>query len=131
MKLINKEEDAFELTNLFHDGLDALLELSAIFGSSDHEGEVEGDDFFIAEDLGDVARSDFLGEAFDDGGFTHSRFADEDGIIFGTAAEDLHDALDFVFTADDRIELIFTRELGEIATEGFEGGGFDVLARGA
>ena len=72
-----------------------------------------------------------MGEAFDDGGFTHARFSDEDGIIFGTATEDLHDALDFVFTADDRIELIFTRELGEIATEGFEGGGFDVLARGA
>ena len=72
-----------------------------------------------------------MGEAFDDGGFTHAGFSDEDGIIFGTAAEDLHDALDFVFTADDRIELIFTRELGEIATEGFEGGGFDVLARGA
>ena len=72
-----------------------------------------------------------MGEAFDDGGFTHSGFADEDGIIFGAAAEDLYDALDFIFTADDRIELIFTRELSEIATEGFEGGGFDVFARGA
>ena len=128
MKFVDKEEDAFQFTNFFHDGFDAFLELPAVLGSCDHEGEIEGDDFFIAENFRNVARGDLLGEAFDDGGFTDASFTDEDGIIFGAATENLDDSFDFVFTADDGIEFIFAGEFGEVAAEGFEGGGFDVLA---
>ncbi len=131
MKLVDKEEDAFKFTNFFHDGFDALLELPAVLGSCDHEGEIEGDDFFIAENFRNVARGDLLSEAFDDGGFTDASFTDEDGIIFGAAAENLDDSFDFIFTANDGIEFIFAGEFGEVAAEGFEGGGFNVLARRA
>ena len=131
MKFVDKEEDAFEFTNFFHNGFDAFLELSAVLGTCDHESEIEGDDFFITKNFRNVARGDLLGEAFDDGGFTDASFTDEDGIIFGAATEDLDNSFDFVFTADDGIEFIFAGEFGEVAAEGFEGGSFDVLARRA
>ena len=131
MKFVDKEEDAFEFTNFFHNGFDAFLELSAVLGTCDHESEIEGDDFFITKNFRNVARGDLLGEAFDDGGFTDASFTDEDGIIFGAAAKNLDDSFDFVFTADDGIEFIFAGEFGEVAAEGFEGGSFDVLARRA
>ncbi len=134
MKFVDKEEDAFQFANFFHDGFDAFLELPAVLGSCDHEGEIEGDDFFIAENFRNVARGDLLGEALDDGGFTDTSFTDKDGIVFGAATEDLDDSFDFIFAADDGIEFIFAGEFGEVAAEGFESGGFDVLtgrARGS
>ena len=38
VKLVDEEDDALELADLLHDGLDALLELAAVFGAGDHEG---------------------------------------------------------------------------------------------
>ena len=37
----------FGTPDLVHDGLDALLELAAVFGAGDHEGEVEGNDLLV------------------------------------------------------------------------------------
>ena len=105
VQLVDEEDDVLGAADLVHHGLDALLELAAVFGAGDHEGEVEGDDLLVAQDFGHVAGGDFLGEALDDGGLADAGFADEDRVVLGAAAEDLDDALDFVGAADDGIEL--------------------------
>ena len=124
MEFVDEEDDVFVATDFVHHGFDALFELAAVFGAGDHEGEVEGDDAFFPEDFGDVADGDFLGKAFDDGGFADTGFTDEDGIVFGAAAKDLDDAGDFIRATDDGIEFAFLGEFGEVATEGAESGGF-------
>src|SRR5690606_20634456 len=113
--------------DLIHHGLDAFLELAAVFGAGDHKGEVEGDDFFVDEDLGHESADDLLGEALDDGGLANAGLADEHGVVLGAAAEDLHDAADLVLATDHGVELALARELGEVAAEGLERGGLDVL----
>ncbi len=127
VKFVDEEQDILGLADFFHDGLDALFELSAVLGAGNHQGEVEGDDFLVAEKFGDIALDDFLGEAFDNGGFTYAGFTDENGVVLGAAAQDLDDALDFVFAADDRIEFALASEFGQVATKGFEGGSLDFL----
>ena len=117
MHLIDEQDDVLGALDLVHDALDALFELTAVFRASDHQGEVEGDDLTVEEDLRDDTRGNFLGEAFDDGGLAHAGFADEDRIILRAAAENLHHAADFFFAADDRIEFAGLGELGEIAAE--------------
>jgi hypothetical protein len=92
VQLVDEEDDVLGALDLVHHGLDALLELAAVFGAGDHEGEVEGDDFLVGEDLGHVALGDFLREALDDGGLAHPGLADEHGVVLGAAAEDLDDA---------------------------------------
>ena len=124
MQLVDEEDDVFVATDFVHHGFDALFELAAVFGAGDHEGEVEGDDAFFPEDFGDIADGDFLGQAFDDGGFADTGFTDEDGIVFGAAAEDLDDAGDFIRATDNGIEFAFLGEFGEVAAEGAEGRGF-------
>ena len=127
MKFVDKEDDVLIAPDLIHDGLDAFFELAAIFGACDHEGEVEGDDFFIAQDFRHIAADDFLSQSFDDGGFANTSFTDEDGIVFGPAAEDLDDPLDFALPPDDWIHFAFLSEFGQVAAEGAQGGHFAVF----
>ena len=118
--LIDEQDDVLGALDLVHDALDAFFELAAVLRAGDHQGEVEGDDLAVEEDLRDDARGDLLGEAFDDGGLAHAGFADEDGIVLRAAAEDLHHAADLLLAPDDRIEFAGLGEFGEVATESLE-----------
>ena len=77
----------------------------------------------IEQDVGDLLVDDALGEALDDRRLADAGLAEEDGVVLGAAAEDLHDALDLVHAADDRVELAVAGEFGEVATEAVERGG--------
>ena len=126
MELIDKDDGVLILHQLFHDGLQALLELAAIFGAGDDEREIESQDALVGEEARDVAVGDALGEAFDDGGFADAGFADQHGVVLGAAAEDLDDAFQFLIAADQRIELRIHGGLGEVAGELGEQRGFAV-----
>ena len=63
-------------------------------------------------------------KSFDDCRFSDAGFAEEDGVVLLTTAEDLDDAFNFGFSSNDRIEFSFFAHLGEIASEGVECGGF-------
>ena len=128
VEFVDEKDDVFGAADLVHDGFDALFELAAVFGSCDHEGEIEGDDLFVAEEFGDISAGDFLGEAFDDGGLADAGFSDEDGVIFCAAAEDLDDAFDFVGATDHGIDFALLGEFGEIATKGTERGSFEIFS---
>src|ERR1041385_1457478 len=67
-----------------------------------------------------------LGEAFDNGGFADAGFAEQDGIVLRATAENLDDAFDFVFAADDRIHLAFAGDLRQVASEGLQRRGLDL-----
>jgi len=83
--------------------------------------------FFVAQKFRHVARADFLGEPFRDGGLAHAGLADEDRIVLRAAAEDLDDALDFGLAADDRIEIALLGHLGQVASKCFQRGRLDVF----
>ena len=127
VELVDEEDDVPGAADLVHHRLDAFLELAAVLGSGDHQGEVEGDDLLLGQDLGDVTRGDLLRQTLDDGGLTHAGLTDEDGVVLGAAAEDLDDAADLVAAADHGVHFALTSELGEVAAEGLEGGGLDLL----
>ena len=115
VQLVDEEDDlAVGVFDLLEQGLEAIFELAAILGSGDHAGEVEGDDALVFEDLGDIALDDAAGEALDDGGLADAGFADEDGVVFGAAGEDLDDAANLFVAADDGVELALAGEVGEV-----------------
>src|SRR4051794_23643389 len=102
MQLIYKEDDVLRSPDLVHDGLDSLFELATIFGSRDHQREVERNNTLVAQQLRDVPIGDLLREPFRDGGFAHTGFADQHRIVLGAAAENLNYALNLVPAANDR-----------------------------
>src|SRR5439155_6897527 len=63
------------------------------------------------------AVDDELSEPFDDGGFAHTRFADENGVVLGAPGQNLHDPLDLALTPDDGVELLLASQLREVAAE--------------
>ena len=119
---VDEEDDVLRLPDLIHHGFDAFLKLAAVFGACDHQSEVQRDHALVAQDLRHVSGGDFLRQAFHDGGFAHTGLADEHGIVFRAAAEDLDHAGDLLGAADDGIELTFDGDLGQIAAKGLQSG---------
>ena len=124
VQFVDEENHVLGAADFVHHRLDALLELAAIFGAGDHHRQIEHDDAAVVQNLRHGAGDDHLGEAFDDGGLADAGFAEQYGVVLLPAAEDLDDALDFVLTADDRIELAFAGQFGQIAAEAVQRGGF-------
>ena len=122
VQFVDEEDDlAIGFGDFFKDGFEAVFEFAAIFGAGDEGAHVEAYDTFVFEACGDVAVDDALGESFDDGGFADAGFADEDGVVFGASAEDLHAAADFVVAAYDGIEFAFAGLFDQVDAEAFEG----------
>ena len=127
VQLVDEQDDVLRTTDLVHDRLDAFLELAAVLGAGDHQREVEGDDAFFAQNLGDVPLGNLLRQAFDDGGLAHAGLAQQHRVVFRSAAENLNDPLDFLGAADDRIHLALLGDLGEVAAERLERRGLDLF----
>ena len=96
VQLVDEQDGVLGAAHLVHDGLDAFLELAAVLGAGHHHGQVEHDDAAVAQQFGDVAVDDQLGQALDDGGLADAGLAEEHGVVLGAAAEDLDDAFDLV-----------------------------------
>lgn len=119
---VDEEDDAaLAALDVFEDGFQPLFKFASVFGSGDHGAEIEGDDRFVSQTFGDIAGDDALSQAFDDGGFADAGFTDEDGVVFGAAAEDLDHAADFFVAPDDGVEFALTGTVGEVIAEFFEG----------
>src|SRR5882724_1835252 len=117
MQLVDKDDGVLALHQLLHDGLEALLELAAIFCAGHDQGKIEREDAFVREKRWNVTVGDALSEAFDYGGLANTWFADEHGIVFRAAAQNLDDAFDFALASHGRIEGAFLGSLREIAAE--------------
>src|SRR5699024_5251937 len=94
--------------DFIEDGLEALFEFAAVFRTSNHRAKVQGQQGFALQGFRHVAGDNAAGKAFDDRGFTDARLTDEHGVILRAARKYLHDAADFLITADNRVNLALT-----------------------
>ena len=116
VQLVDEEHDArLRRGDLLEHGLESVLELAAELGSGDQGAQVEGNDAFLFEALGHVARHDALRQTLDDRGLAHSRLADQHRVVLGAASEHLDHAADLVVAPDHRIELALARQGGQVA----------------
>src|SRR5690606_7895809 len=112
---VDEQNDILSPLDLIHDRLDAFFELTAVFGTGDHQREIEGDDFLLEQNLGNGTAGDLLSKTFHDGRFADTGFTDQYRIVLRAAAENLHHATDLVLTTDHRIHLTLAREFGQVA----------------
>ena len=112
-----KDYLAFRLLYFFHDRFQALFEFTAELGPSDEHAEIEHDEILTTERFGDVPACHALGETFGDGSLPHARFADQDGIVLGSAGQYLDDADDLLIATNDRIKLVLPCKVSERASE--------------
>ena len=121
MEFINEKNDIFSASNFIHHRLDPLFKLTTIFGASNHQREVKGDDFFIMQNFRHIARHNLLGETFNNSSLTNTGFTQQYWIVFGPAAEHLNDPFNFVLSTDHRIQLILFGHLSEVTSESAQG----------
>jgi hypothetical protein len=82
MHLVDEQDDrAGGGLDLVENGLQALLELAAIFRAGDQRAHVERHQLLVLQALRHVAIDDAQGEAFGDGGLADAGFADQDGLF--------------------------------------------------
>ncbi len=122
MELVDEEDDGpLGGGYLLQDGLEPLLELSAVLGAGHQGSHVEGEDPPVPEVLGHVALGDPARETLDDGRLAHARLAEQHRIVLPAPAQDLHHPSDLVVPPYHGIELLLPRKGREIAGVSAEG----------
>ena len=121
VQLVDKQDDfAIRGLRLGDHRLQPLFELAAELCPGNEQAHVYRNHALAFEWLGHLARSDTLGEAFDDGRLTDARLANQHRIVLGAAHQDFHEPQNLVFAANDRIELAVGGQRGQIDTIFFE-----------
>ena len=90
----------FVVSELFQDGFDPRFKVAAVFRTRQKRPHIQRINFSLFERVGNVAVDDLMRQAFRQRGFAHACFADQKRIVFAAAAQDLHQPLHFVFSAD-------------------------------
>ena len=128
VQLVDEEDRVLGAPDLVHDGLDPLFELAAVLGAGDHHREIQDHDPAVAQQLGDVAVDDHLGQALDDRRLADPGLAEQHRVVLGAAREHLDHALDFILAADDRVQLALPRQVGQVASERVQGRSLGLVA---
>ena len=116
VQLVDEQNDLpFGFGDFLQHGLQPVLEFAAIFRARHQGGQIQRDDPLGLQNLGHVAGHNSPRQPFDDGGLADAGLADEHGIVFRAARENLHHAANLLVAADHRIELPAAGKLGEVA----------------
>ncbi len=122
VQFVDEEDDLpVAAGDFLDDGLEAVLEFAAIFRPGDQRAHVQRDDALVLQHGRHVAVEHADGQALDDGRLADARLADQHGIVFGAAGQDLHGAADFLVAADDRVDLSLPGHLDQIAAVALQG----------
>jgi hypothetical protein len=125
VELVDEQDDlALGVLDFLEDGLQALLEFTAVLRAGDDGPQVKGYDPLVLEGLRHVAANDSLSEALGDGRLADARLADQHRVVLRPARQDLHDPADLFIPPDDRVELAcpcFRSEVPAVFLEGLVG----------
>ena len=117
VQLVDEQDDVRVLDQLLHDRLEPFLELPPVLGAGHDQGDVEGEDPLVGQEMRHLAADDALGKPLDDGRLPHPRLADQDRVVLVAAAQHLLHPLELERAPDQRVEPVLHRALGEVAAE--------------
>src|ERR687890_859921 len=115
VQFVDKEDNpSLGVLNLVYYPLQPLLELASKLRSGHERAQVHGYHASVSQDLGYVALDHLFGQTFDDCGLADAGFPDQDGVVLGSAREDLDHALYLRVEPNDGIELAIPGELRDV-----------------
>ena len=117
VQLVDEQDDVAAGVDLLEHLFQALLEVTAIAAAGHQRTQVEGVELLVLQRLGDLAVHDRLRQTLHDGGLTDTGLTDQHRVVLGAPGQHLHDPLDFLLAADDRVELALHRRRGQVAAE--------------
>src|SRR5690606_24836960 len=123
VQLVDEQDDVAARADLLEHLLQALFEVTAVARTGDQRAQVERVELLVLERLGHLALDDLLGQPLDHGRLTDAGLAHQHGVVLGPPGEDLHDPLDLLIAADDRVKLALAGRLSQVAAELIENKG--------
>src|SRR5699024_10130929 len=119
--LIYEEDDtAVGFLNLFEDGLQPLLELTAVFRSGHKCRQVQFKNRLVPETVGHIPPHDALCEPLDDRRLADGGFADQNRVVLPVPAQYADGVAYFLIPSDDRINVAVTHFFDEVAPVFFQ-----------
>ena len=114
--LVDEQDDLAVMGLDFgENGLQAFLELTAIFRAGNQRAHVERHQPLVFERFRHVAIDDPERQTFRDCRLADAGFTDQDRVVLGAPRQHLDRTTDFVVTPDHRIKLALAGDRGEIA----------------
>ena len=111
--LVDDQDDVSALLDLTDQALHTALELAPELGACHQGSQIQQENLLIPELEGHISFGDPLGKAFRNGGLADTRFADQAGIVFLTAVQNLNHTLCFHIPANDLIQLALPGPAGQ------------------
>jgi hypothetical protein len=108
--LVDEQDRVRIVHQLLEHGLQALLEIAAVLRPREQRAHVERIHRALGEQVRDVVLHDAAREALGDGGLADAGLADEQRVVLPAPAQRLHDPLQLLVAADQRIDLAGERE---------------------
>ncbi len=105
MDLVDEKNDVVLLFELFHDRLEAFLEIAAIARARQERTHVERVDHRGFQNLGHIALDDPACKAFGNSRLAHTGIAHIKRVVLGPAAKHLNGAFQLDTATDQRIDL--------------------------
>ena len=105
MDFINEQHGTGLRFQFGHHGLQAFFEIAAIARAGQKAAHIQRIDGGFRQHFRHITFHNAFGQPFRNRGFAHARIADIKRIILGAAAKDLDGALDFLITANQRVNL--------------------------
>src|SRR5207248_9508961 len=112
---VDKDNSVLILHQFFHDGLQPLFKLAAVFGPCNDQREIEAQNSLLSQKRRHVTVSDSLRQTLYDSRLSHAGLADQDRIILRPPAQNLYHALQLAIATDKRTKLIVHTGLGKVA----------------
>lgn len=117
VQLVDKQDDVTAGVDLLEHLLEAFLEVTAVAATRHQRSQIQRVELLVLERLRHLAVHDGLRQSFDDRGLADAGLADQHRVVLGAPREHLHDPLDFLLAADDRVQFAFHRRRREVAAE--------------
>ena len=129
MNLVDEEDVILGFLQLSNNLLHAVLKLTAILGASYQTCQVKRPNLLSAQDVRNVAGSNELSQALNNGSLANARITQDKWVILLAACKNLHDTLNLAVAANDGVKLFICGKLSKIAAKLLQHGSVVVCVR--
>ena len=115
VELVDKQDGGAVPHQLFQQVFQPLFKIAPVFGARHQTGHIQRQQPPPLQRPGHLPGGNAQRQTFGQRRFAHARLADQTGVVFLAAAQDLHHAVKLGFPAKHRVQLSFGGAAGQIA----------------
>ena len=119
MELINEKNNSRIIHRLINHLPETRLKFTAIDSAGNEHAHIKSVDFFVQKNIRYVSLNNFFGQTLHDGSFTYAGISQKKRVVFGASANNLDYPLNFLVTANHRVDIFLSFRIGEMSGKKF------------